>query len=391
MNFELNNQQLCEITEAFESKLREGLAADARQIKCLPCFTPIDSKDFSAKAHVLDLGGSNLRAAEVDLENMTIGNVYKAKMPWQRGEPMAKQEYLKIQAELLSHLKTDSASAQLGYCFSYPARSLENGDAELIRWTKGIIVPDTEGHRVGSELLKFMKNEFGRDYSSVAVVNDTVTSLLSGLSLSPRDAYAGLIVGTGMNLAGMFSARHISKLEVPSDTQYPVNLESGNFHPPHLSEFDDRLDIHSENPAEQRFEKAVSGMYLGRIFALAHPNIEFEPESGAEGLVGFIESSADNDLKNSAISLYKRSAQLVAAQISGLASVYRQQRGITNLRVVAEGGLAHSAISSLTYFECLNTFVSSILQSKGLEKLEVEIVQIDNANLIGAAIAASQC
>jgi hexokinase len=145
MNFELSNQQLCDVAEAFETKLNEGLANEARQIKCLPCFTPIDSREFSGKAHVLDLGGSNLRSAEVDLENMTVGNIHKAKMPWQRGVPMAKKEYLSIQAELLSHLKTESAHTQLGYCFSYPARSLENGDAELIRWTKGIIVPETSG------------------------------------------------------------------------------------------------------------------------------------------------------------------------------------------------------------------------------------------------------
>jgi hexokinase len=235
-----------------------------------------------------------------------------------------------------------------------------------------------------------MKTEFGRVYSSVAVVNDTVTSLLSGLSLKPCDAYAGLIVGTGMNLAGMFSARHISKLMRKSDTRYPVNLESGNFYPPHLSEFDDRLDISSENPNEQRFEKAVSGMYLGRIFALAHPSLNFKPESGAEGLVHLIESSADEDLRHSAISLYKRSAQLVAAQISGLASVYYQQSGTENLRVVAEGGLAHSSISSQAYFDLLNSYVSSVMKSKGLENIEIEIVKIENANLIGAAIAANQ-
>lgn len=391
MNFELSPEQLLDVVKVFQERLLEGLEADGKQIKCLPCFTPMDNKEFSGKSHVLDLGGSNLRAAEVDLDEMSVSNIHKAKMPWQRGVVMAKQEYLGVQADLLAKLdEADVSKASLGYCFSYPAKSLQNGDASLIRWTKGIVVPDTEGEKVGEPLLSHLQVQHGRSYKGVAVVNDTVTSLLAGLSLAPCDAYAGLIVGTGMNLAGMFAAKDIQKLQLDSNTQYPVNFESGNFHPPHLSEFDDKLDSESENPSEQRFEKAVSGMYLGRIFAHAHPTLAFDPESGAEGLVKLISETSDSELKSSALSLYRRSAQLVSAQLCGLANVYSKLANIQTMRIVAEGGLAHSSIDGVSYFDILENNIQKLLVQLNLDKLKIEVVKVENANLIGAAIAASQ-
>ena len=59
------------------------------------------------------------------------------------------------------------------------------------------------------------------------------------------------------------SGDKIKKLDPSYNIQglVPVNLESGNFHPPFLTTVDDTVDAISGSLGKQRFEKAVSGMY----------------------------------------------------------------------------------------------------------------------------------
>ena len=391
IDFRLEQRALLDVAKQFDIRLREGLSAENQEIKALPTYVALGGQRNTDHAYVLDLGGSNLRAAFVDLGTGSVSDPIVRSMPWQRGIAMEKSDYLSVQAELLQQLP-QRASAPLGYCFSYPASSEHNGDARLLRWTKGVVVPDTEGQLVGAELLQCMKTRFGRRFPALAVINDTVASMLAGFDRGGCDAYAGLIVGTGMNLAGLMRAREIPKLPLAfrdSALQFPVNFESGNFHPPGLAEWDDIVDKKSENPGRQRFEKAVSGMYLGRIFSAAYPELEFDPESGARGLLEFACSSAEEGLARSASSLYERSAQLVAAQLAGLALFYSRRKDCATLRIVVEGGLAWSSINSnIHYIDLLKRNLLALLRSLDVG-ISAELVQITNANLIGAAVAAS--
>ena len=53
-------------------------------------------------------------------------------------------------------------------------------------------------------------------------------------------------------------------------------MQDVNFHPPFLTGVDNTVDVISGNPRKQRFEKAVSGMYLGDILKATFPLEEFE-------------------------------------------------------------------------------------------------------------------
>jgi hexokinase len=76
----------------------------------------------------------------------------------------------------------------------------------------------------------------------------------------------GLIVGTGTNMASLMRSDKIAKLKTKESGLIPVNLESGNFYPPYLTDVDNQVDALSNNKGQQRFEKAISGGYLGKIF-----------------------------------------------------------------------------------------------------------------------------
>ncbi|NJO68487.1 MAG: hypothetical protein HC830_03715 [Bacteroidetes bacterium] len=81
------------------------------------------------------------------------------------------------QAEVIKKLKLP-ANSNIGYCFSYPAKSLTNGDAELIVWTKGVNIPNMAGKPIGKPLVEYLNKSTSCNFGKIAVVNDTITSLL---------------------------------------------------------------------------------------------------------------------------------------------------------------------------------------------------------------------
>jgi len=166
----------------------------------------------------------------------------------------------------------------------------------------------------------------------------------------------------------------------------PVNLESGNFSPPHLTHIDDQIDAYSDNPGEQRFEKAVSGAYLGRIFKAAFPDSRFDPASGSRG-VSEIAAKGDKNDEQSIIAgqILERSSKLVAASLAGLIKVISRSKSLNSVRIVAEGSLIWGAED---FADVTRTSLDRLLSDLGLTDIRVDLCRIDNANLIGSAIAA---
>ena len=397
VNFNLNPEQLVEIARAMEDRIIEGLQAEAREIKCLPSYIPVHEVPLDGQAMVLDLGGSNVRSALIALNNgvpqIQKGPIERV-MPWQRNQPFDKREYLKIQTNLLAALEPPP-DLPLGYCFSYPTESTYDRDAKLITWTKEVFVPDTEGLRVGQMLLNYLRTQDQRvGCSSVTVLNDTIASLFTG-GIGPKvDAYISLIVGTGTNMAAFIDSEDIPKLaQKPVQWKGPiaVNLESGNFVPPHLTTWDTQLDRDSENPNRQRFEKTVSGVYLGRLYKTVFPDSAFDPSSGAAGLARLLTESRSthNDPIIIARQIYDRSAKLIAASLAGLVKVLNRSRPRTAVRIIAEGSLFWAKLNGEPYYADLTkSTLMSLLANLGLTNLEVEFVKTENANLLGSALAA---
>jgi hexokinase len=172
----------------------------------------------------------------------------------------------------------------------------------------------------------------------------------------------------------------------------PINLESGNFRPPHLSEYDETVDDNSGTKGEQRFEKAISGMYLGEIFKAVYPLDEFEEKFDAQSLTTMLNYPAvyKEEYVKTAQWIYERSAQLVAAALAGLMLVLLKHDGtIKKVLLTAEGSLFWSKNrNGKDYADMVQEELHSLLGNFGFENVRVELLQMDNANLIGTAIAA---
>jgi len=164
-----------------------------------------------------------------------------------------------------------------------------------------------------------------------------------------------------------------------------VNLESGNFTPPHLTELDDFVDSKSGERlrGKHRLEKAVSGAYLGQLLKAGFPESDFDAGSGSEGLVKLAYESPDagREQIQAAREILSRSAKLVAASLAGLIKLLDASR----ILIVAEGGLFWGAPG---YKDRTRSTLGSLLVRLGCEDTKVEFRAIEHANLIGGAVAA---
>jgi len=392
--FDLSEAQLTDIANDLSGKIVTGLKKEGTEIKCLPTYIHPKKDGIKGKATVFDLGGTNFRVASISVtEKSSITGMAEKEITEMKKKGFTRDDLFKSQSGVLKQLEVTDKTP-IGYCFSYPAKSLTDGDAELIEWTKGVGIPQMEGQPIGKPLLKYMNEHTDHHFTAIRVVNDTITSLFAGLLNPGYDAYIGIIVGTGTNMATFFPSEYIPKMKDMKgwSGETPVNLESGNFHPPHLTPIDDEVDAKSENKGNQRFEKAVSGMYLGRVFMAAFPGDRFDENFSAVDLTRMINnpSGYKPEYVEVAFRIYERSAKLVAASIAGLVkNLHEADPSIKNVQVLAEGSLFWSRITSgrPSYVAMVESHLAKLLKNLKLPAVKVTISQMENANLIGAAMA----
>lgn len=392
--FALSASQLLEIADNLRSKIETGLKSDGTEIKCLPTYIHPKKDGITGEATVLDLGGTNFRAAVVSVDKETkITGLAERDITEMKNKGFSKQDLYSAQTNIVNELELPAKSS-VGYCFSYPAKSLTDGDAELINWTKGVSIEGMIEKPIGKPLVEYMNQNTKVTFDKIAVVNDTITSLFAGLLNPGYDAYVGLIVGTGTNMATFFPSEYIPKLADLEgwSGETPVNLESGNFNPPHLTTMDEQVDEQSDNKGFQRFEKAISGMYLGRVFRAAFPEEELDESLDAAALSKMMNNpeSFKPEYSEVAFQIYERSAKLVAASITGLVqNLHSAYPSVKTVQVLAEGSLFWSKVKTgnTSYVEIVNATLAKLLAELGLGQVKVQISKMENANLIGAAMS----
>lgn len=395
--FKLSTVQLKEIALDVQQKVENGLKNHKTEIQCIPTYIKPKTLGVEGQATVLDLGGTNYRAAVVSFKDGKT-DIYPAD-GWSKDLSVMKtkgfteKKLFAEQASFLKDLKMP-AKSPIGYCFSYPAECLPDGDAKLLRWTKGVDIKEMIEQPIGKPLMDYLNEKGETKFTAVKVINDTVASLFAGLSDSSFDGYIGLIVGTGTNMATFIHSDGIAKLDKSLNWQglTPINLESGNYRPLHLTAIDDQVDAASGTKDAQRFEKAVSGMYLGKVFTALFPKDGFDENFDSKALTDLINKPDKYKKKHikAARAIYKRSAKLVAASLAGLVAVMvSHDPAIKKVCLTAEGSLFWSKVKDCKeYNKLVSKNLKVILEELELENVKVKVVGIHNANLIGSAVAA---
>ncbi len=375
---QLSLDQLQDVRSTLQARIAEGLQHEDKEILALPAFLPPPPGSVCGEALVVDLGGTNIRAALVKVDGperieVLAGPARRSLRDASGQGPRTADEFFDMQAELVAELGIRDDRHPVGYVFSFPARIEPDADAVLLRWTKGIDVPGVVGHKVGCNLEAALKAH-GLHCGRVVVLNDTVAALVGGAHRyqGPPERTIGLIAGTGTNMAAFFTQNQSPKLSGWSESSMAVNLESGNFRPPHLSSWDDQIDARSNNPSAQRFEKALSGVYLPQLFGEIL-QLEDPPTSAAELDRQILEGGPHQDV---AACLLDRSADLVAAGLAGVID----HVGPGPVGVLAEGSLFWQ---SPGYGARVQDRLHSLCPDT-----QATVLKLDDVNLCGAAVAA---
>jgi hexokinase len=252
-------------------QMARGLVGEPSSLKMLQTFTRQPSGWERGRVVVVDWGGTKARAGLVELgpggavrivaeETLTFAESDK------RGAP---EPVFDLIARAVGRVAQGQgvAAAPLAFIYSYPARLERIDRAVALASTKGWRLKGLAGQDVAALLGAALIRAGLAGIALAAVANDTVAALMlhsyraRGRDADARAADVGLIVGTGTNLAADLGPAGIR------------NLESGNFDGVGAVEtaYDVALDreVDEPPPGAQRFEKMVSGHYLGEILRRA--------------------------------------------------------------------------------------------------------------------------
>lgn len=283
--FTLTPQRMRMIVEAFKDTLELGLQKHDQVVPMIPTFvfgwpTGKERGDYLA----VDLGGTNLRVCLVTLQGEGKFEITQSK--YRLSEEQKQEDGQKLFDFCAECLKTfidsnikegtikEGQELPLGFTFSYPCSQERIDHGQLIRWTKGFGVTNTEGRDVAAMFIESL-GKADIPVTLTALINDTTGTLIASHYVNPRTKIA-VIFGTGCNAAYMEKMGNVEKsksLGIKDDAEMAINCEWGafdSFEHEHLprTKYDKVVDETSNKPGEQAFEKLISGRYLGEILRL---------------------------------------------------------------------------------------------------------------------------
>ncbi|MDR2052257.1 MAG: hexokinase [Treponema sp.] len=282
-----------------------GLRGQKSVLPMIPSYiSPAAAMPPGKRVIALDAGGTNLRASLVHFtekgETVTEGT-HKVPMPGTRGRVGVEQFFDQI-AELTAPLFEGAGKEKIegiGFCFSYPMEITKESDGIPLQFSKEVDAPEVIGTKIGEGLRNALARRGIKVPERLVLLNDTVSTLLSGLVLIPADGgtrkgedkygveagpVIGVILGTGFNTA--YPEKSIPKIGFESETNPQVVVcETGNFNPRFLGPLDREYDATTKNPGTYTQEKASAGAYLGPL------TLHILKQAVNEGLLKFKKSA----------------------------------------------------------------------------------------------------
>ncbi len=409
---ELDRQELL---LSFLSEMEKGLKGEKSSLMMIPAYVGVDGKvPKGSKAIVLDAGGTNFRSGVVSIPPKIEFRENKS-MPGAKGEVGVDDFYAAFSAEV-ARLEDKAPHDRIGWCFSYPADATPDLDARLVRWTKNIQAPGIVGQFVGGELAKRC------NVKSVAVVNDTVATLLAAKATEgdkTYSSYIGFILGTGTNTAYVEKNANILKVPgLPQEGSMIINAESGSFDKAPSSDFDKIVDSKSGNPGFGLLEKQISGAYLGplglEIFKAAAKEGMFSSRAASAVLglgsletmdfdnfcASFAKEGRQNPLdtifaqsddakmaRRLGLPVFERAAVLTAVQLAAFAIKSGEGVEATSPVAINADGSTYYKTRSIPFGDTVKRELDALLVAS--RNIHYEITpQVEDAPMVGAGIAA---
>lgn len=272
----------------------------------------------SGSYYAIDIGGTNLRIMYIKLSSTTPGgiderHIQQWPIPVECFDTDTGALFEWVVDCFVSVLKTyppppppsssssSSPEIVIGFCFSFALEQTSLNNGKLLLWTKNFKGNGLINQDVVAALIDTFHTRAGLTVTIPAVVNDTVAALIALKYSQPR-TQAGIILGTGTNCAYIECIDNMtSKLphayilssraaaaatstssSSPNDNNnsndkptsssssslyMAVNTEWGGFNSSLYPTCDEDIwvDCASANPEWGRYEKLMSGLYVGEL------------------------------------------------------------------------------------------------------------------------------
>lgn len=408
-------------TEALLKQMKDGLAGRPSSLMMIPTFITI-AEDITCDREVIvmDAGGTNFRVAIIKYgkdRSITISDFSKHPMPGTQGRIGIDAFFEKIVDYMEPVLKKTTAQT-VGFCFSFATEILPNKEGRLSAFSKEILVDGVNGQLIGESVNEILKRR-GYAPKRFVLLNDTVATMLGGISASSRkkySSYIGYILGTGTNTCYLEQCENIIKSPEATSIhgRMAINCESGMYNGIAQGDYDKELDQESAIPGNSRFEKMISGAYQGKViyktvrgaveeglfsqefadrFAQAQdsftmPKIdEFCANPTGEGDLAQLAAGNDQDreiLYDIIDASFERSARLTAIVFAAI--MIQTKSGTDREEPVCITAEGTSFTKSVLFGKKLSRYIEQYLNNE--LGLYCDIISVENATLIGSAMAA---
>jgi hexokinase len=402
------------IIASFLEEMEKGLLGRKSCLAMIPSYISLpDKAPKNEKIIVLDAGGTNFRTALIRFDKESAPHIdyfTNNAMPGTERE-LTNEEFFNAIADYIRPVL--DKSNRIGFCFSYPATIDRQRDGTLLYWTKEIKAPGVVGKKIAAGLVATLQKRSFPLPASVLILNDTVASLLAGVSatkFSPLYRYVGFILGTGTNTAYMESNKRILKAKGldPSGSQ-AINIEAANFNKIERGDIDIAFDRKTNSPGKHVLEKMISGGYIGpfchtalnaaaservlspaagRIF-LEHSPLEtknlnaiLEGSFASKGVFASLTKEDALAVRTIVTEIVERAAVLTAANLAaGVIKSTDAGKSGKKVCISADGSVYYKLYS---FRQRAEKILSNVLDPYGIS---YEIVKVADAPIIGTAVA----
>uniref|UniRef100_A0A670IJ57 Hexokinase-2 n=1 Tax=Podarcis muralis TaxID=64176 RepID=A0A670IJ57_PODMU len=277
--FRLSMSDMDTLRTMMRQEMEKGLSKETHStatVRMLPTYVRhLPDGTERGEFLALDLGGTNFRVLMVQVKSKEEGGVHMVSETYTIPPEVAQSNAIELFDHIVQcindfHSKHSivGRTLPLGFTFSFPCSQTNLDKGILLRWTKGFSATGCVGEDVVQLLREAVKRQTDIDIDVVAIVNDTVGTMMACAYVDPN-CEIGLIVGTGTNACYMEEMRNVGTVE-GDEGRMCINMEWGAFgdngcleH--YITQFDEKVDAESINAGQQRYEKLISGMYLGEI------------------------------------------------------------------------------------------------------------------------------
>ena len=390
-------EELAQGGSDFRHAMHLGLLGQDGGLPMLPAYLPMKSACHAGEALVLDAGGTNLRTAHVRMTSsgMEILEKRERPMPGTKGR-LGATEFFRQLAQDAAEMMT--SAMPIGFCFSFTADILPDGDARVIYLDKELCVDGLVGRTVAQGLRDALKDLGAPAPTVIRVMNDAVAALLgASVGASDVDGCIGMILGTGFNCCYAEQNSRITKAPTLSEQtgRSIVNIEAGAFAGMASTPADLLVRSRSIDPDQNLLEKMLSGAYqgplLGALLELAAeqdcfrqaPDLSHLSPTAADisAMVNGKHSPLEDAFAKEDVPVLHTFCHAIIQRASALAAMVLKA-------IVAETGDVHApillSIEGSTYWK--NPLLQSLLADV-LKDIPLQLVRTNEANLLGAAAA----